>query len=68
MEQSSPRRVTLEEWRDINTFYKGTSKERRFAPYDGVCSACRENLVDIYNVTGRTALTGCPSCQKSYVD
>ncbi len=53
----------------------------RFAPYDGVCCFCRRNIydkaerydgsispgIDIIEA-GRTLITGCPHCHRTFCD
>lgn len=40
-----------------------------FAPYDGICSTCRGDLVEHYGDGYATAwITGCPLCCRSYCD
>lgn len=52
-------------------------REPLFAPYDGICFACHQNIYD-NNRSGTGAITvesasnhlitGCPHCRRSYVD
>ncbi len=35
-----------------------------FAPHDGVCWSCRRQIYEL--VDGRSYVTGCPFCNRSY--
>lgn len=41
-----------------------------FAPYDGVCWACRRNIYEIISIegAGNHLITGCPLCHRSYCE
>lgn len=43
-----------------------------FAPGDGFCYNCRKNIYQNYSNrtgwTGKSAVTGCPHCNISYID
>lgn len=43
-----------------------TKKMPRFAPPNGICSGCRRQIYD--KVDGKTHVTGCPHCNKSYCE
>jgi hypothetical protein len=37
-----------------------------FAPYDGVCWSCRRQIYE--ELDGKSFVTGCPFCHRSYCD
>lgn len=42
------------------------SRLPHFAPWDGICWSCRRQIYEIED--GRSFVTGCPHCNKSYCD
>jgi hypothetical protein len=53
-----------------------TEKLPHFAPNNGVCFKCKRNIYQNYEINqqishgynGKTFITGCPHCSRSYCD
>jgi hypothetical protein len=50
--------------------YCKKEKLPHFAPYDGLCYACKRQIYDRYTLDycKNALITGCPYCQWSYCD
>jgi len=40
----------------------------KFAPYDGVCNYCKQDIVTGYEGRWLRHITGCPKCHHSFCD
>jgi len=58
------REVDLASWRKACTIDGGVSH----APMSGFCWTCSGDLVKHYLETGKAESTGCPLCNRSYVE
>lgn len=54
----------LLEWRKKCTI----NGDMFFGPFDGICGSCGGDLVEHYNKTGVAVPTGCPLCNRSFVE
>lgn len=42
------------------------NKYPHFAPYSGLCWSCNQQIYTLHN--GKSFITGCPFCNRSYCD